>query len=235
MSISASARIQSTVGVMSRRIAGSANCGGASPECDLLLPAQSQLSRRRIMNIRPLTLATLGALCMSCAVLATATEKAPAPDSITSSSFVNDAAQTGLAEVELGKVALQKSQDPQVRSFAERMVKDHGKANEELGTLAKGKNVQVPAQLDAKHRSMVDMLKAQSGAAFEADYAKHMAEGHAKAVALFESASKSKSLDHELAAFAQKTLPTLEEHKRLADQLSATRTAEAPEKAPRPY
>jgi len=75
---------------------------------------------------------------------------------------------------------------------------------------------------------MVTMLSAKSGAAFDKAYADHMAKDHSKAVALFESASKSS--DPELAAFAQKTLPTLQEHKQLADNLRAntgTRTASA--------
>lgn len=152
---------------------------------------------------------------------------------LTSDTFVTKAAQTGMAEVELGNMALSKSQNAQVRAFAVRMVKDHGKANDELKALAQGKNVQVPAKLDIEHRGMVEMLRGKSGAEFDTEYAQHMAKGHNKAIALFTDASKSSGLDHELSAFAQKTLPTLEEHKRLADQLAASRTVatkEAPVK-----
>lgn len=146
-------------------------------------------------------------------------------------SFVSHAAQTGLTEIELGKVALNKSQDPAVRKFAERMVQDHGKANTELTTIAKRKNLDVPASLDSEHQSMVQSVSAKSGAAFDAAYSEHMAMGHSQALALFESASKSSDAD--LSAFASKTLPTLKEHKKMADALPAVRSASAGTETPK--
>jgi putative membrane protein len=106
------------------------------------------------------------------------------------------------------------------------MVQDHGQADQQLASLAQSKGLTVPSTLDAKHAAMVKALGAKSGAAFDSSYAEHMAKGHTKAVALFQAASKSS--DPDLAAFAQKTLPTLQEHKQLADNLRAsvgTRTA----------
>jgi putative membrane protein len=144
----------------------------------------------------------------------------------TPETFVKAAAQDGMAEVALAKVALSKSSNTEVKEFAQKMQQDHSQANEQLAAVAKTRNITVPTKLDAKHEAMVKSLSAKSGAAFDRAYAQHMAEGHAKAVALFESASKSS--DPDLAAFAQKTLPTLEVHKQLADNLEAstgTRTA----------
>jgi putative membrane protein len=146
----------------------------------------------------------------------------------TPSTFVKNAAQDGMTEVELGKLALSKSSNDDVKQFAQKMVQDHGHADQQLASLAKSKGLTVPTQLDAKHEAMVKALSAKSGAAFDSAYAKDMAKGHTKAVALFEAASKSS--DPDLAAFAQKTLPTLQEHKQLADNLRAsvgTRTASA--------
>jgi putative membrane protein len=145
-------------------------------------------------------------------------------------SFVKNAAVDGMAEVELGKLALSKSQDEAIRNFAQRMVTDHGKANQELKTIAKRKNIDVPTSLDSKHQSLVQSLNAKSGAAFDAAYAEHMQADHSKAIALFEGASKSS--DEDLAAFAKKTLPTLEEHKQMADALPAgSRSANAEDKS----
>src|SRR5262249_43190707 len=79
------------------------------------------------------------------------------------------------------------------------------------------KGLTLPKKPDAKHEALMKSLSAKSGAAFDAAYAEHMAKAHEKAVALFQGASKSN--DAEVAAFAQKTLPTLEEHKQLADNL----------------
>src|SRR5262249_4241466 len=133
---------------------------------------------------------------------------------LTSETFVSKAAQAGMTEVEVGKLALDKSQDKDVRDFADRMVKDHSKANDELTAIAQRKNIQVATDLDARHQAMVDALKGKSGEQFNAAYAQHMTMDHDKAVALFRSASDSKSLDADLSGFARKTLPTLEEHKR---------------------
>jgi putative membrane protein len=146
-------------------------------------------------------------------------------DGAVPATFVKKAALAGMTEVELAKVALSKSQDAEVRKFADRMVKDHGKANTELATLAKGKGMDVPKALDAEHQSMVQMLSAKSGAAFDSAYAEHMNMDHAKAIALFEGASGS--TDSELAAFAKKTLPTIKEHKEMAKDLPKMRSAEA--------
>jgi putative membrane protein len=144
----------------------------------------------------------------------------------TPKTFVSKAAQDGMTEVELGKLAATKAQSPEVKKFADRMVKDHGKANMELETIAKAKSLQVPKKLDAEHQSMVDELSGKSGAEFDASYSQHMAAAHGKAVALFESGSRLS--DAELAAFAKKTLPTLKEHKQMADSLKmGTRAADA--------
>ena len=148
----------------------------------------------------------------SAAVAADAESTPPAP-----SVFVKKAALDGMTEVEAGKVALAKSQDKEVRNFAQRMVTDHGKANAELESLAKAKGLTAPKQLDPEHEAMVNSLKTKSGADFDRAYAEHMNMDHSKAIALFESATKSN--DAQLAQFAQKTLPTLKEHKELAQKL----------------
>ena len=140
--------------------------------------------------------------------------------------FVKQAAQGGMTEVELGKVAQSKAQDPEVRKFADDMVKDHSEANEELAALAKGKGLTVPSSLDAEHKAIVQTLSAKSGADFDAAYSKQMAEDHDKTLALFQGAAKSSDLD--VAAFARKTLPTLQAHRQMADKLPASsRSAEA--------
>lgn len=146
----------------------------------------------------------------------------------TPATFVKAAAEDGMAQVALGNLALKKSSNNDVKQFAEKMVQDHEQANQQLESIAKSKGLTVPTKLDAKHQAMVNNLKARSGAAFDKAYAEHMATGHAQAVALFESASKSS--DPEVAAFAQKTLPTLQEHEQMADNLravAATHTASA--------
>ena len=148
----------------------------------------------------------------------------------TPSTFVDMAGQDGMAEVGLAKLALKKSSNNDVKQFAQKMEQDHEQANEQLSSIAKSKGLTVPKKLDAKHEALMKSLSAKSGKAFDSAYAEHMAKDHAKSVALFEGAAKSS--DPEIAAFAKKTLPTLEEHKQLADNLRSsvgTRTASAGE------
>lgn len=131
--------------------------------------------------------------------------------------FVEKAAVNGLTEVEAGKIALSKSQDPGVRSFAERMVKDHTMAHTELMGIAASKGIDTPTKPDAEHQAKLDQLASKSGADFDQEYSRHMDMDHSKAIALFESASKSS--DVAVAGFAKKTLPKLKEHKKLAEKL----------------
>lgn len=147
------------------------------------------------------------------ATFAAAAEDSPPAPTV----FVTKAAQDGMTEVELGRIALDKSQNAEVRSFAQRMVTDHGKANQELAMIAKSKGIEVQKTLDMEHQTVVKKLQATSGDAFDLEYSHHMNMDHDKAIALFEAASKSS--DPDFASFATKTLPTLKEHKELASKL----------------
>jgi putative membrane protein len=164
------------------------------------------------MNVSKSLLFLALAGASSAAVAADAERSIPEPKT-----FVMKAAQDGMTEVEAGKVALMKSQDPTIRSFAKRMVDDHGKANAELASIAKAKGIDAPKELDAEHQAMLDTLSAKSGPEFDREYSQHMNMDHSKAIALFESASKTS--DPDLASFAKKTLPTLKQHKQLAEKL----------------
>jgi putative membrane protein len=165
-------------------------------------------------SLPPIVLSLALAGVSSAASAADAESGVPAP-----SAFVKMAAQAGMAEVEAGKVALSKSNDPEIRSFAQRMINDHGSANLELASLAKAKGIETPQRLDAEHQAVIDSLRTKSGADFDAAYSQHMNMDHDKAIALFEGASKSP--DRDFAGFARKTLPKLQEHKQLASKLPA--------------
>ena len=132
--------------------------------------------------------------------------------------FLMDAAIGGLMEVELGKVAAQQGTSEAIKQFGQRMVDDHGKANEELMTLASGKGVTLPTALDDKHRQEVTKLSGMSGADFDRAYAKMMLKDHEKDVSEFEKQSM-KGSDADIKAFASKTLPTLQEHLTMAKAL----------------
>ena len=97
------------------------------------------------------------------------------------------------------------------------MVDDHSKANDELKTLAKNKNITVPGDLEAKDKAERDRLSKLSGEAFDRAYMNAMLQDHRKDVSEFRTES-TKGRDADVKAFASKTLPTLEDHLKLAQQ-----------------
>jgi putative membrane protein len=131
--------------------------------------------------------------------------------------FITKAAEGGMAEVELGKLATQKAQDPQVKQFGQRMVDDHSKANEKLKQVAASKNVTLPSESSKDAKREEDKLNKLSGEKFDKEYMSHMVSDHKKDVSEFRSASKSKDAD--VKQFASETLPTLEQHLQMAESI----------------
>jgi putative membrane protein len=132
--------------------------------------------------------------------------------------FVMEAAMGGMAEVELGRVAVEKGHSDAVKQFGQRMVDDHSAANTELMNIVSGKAVKPPTALDAKHKAMMTRFSRLSGTAFDRAYARDMINDHVKDVGLFKREAAS-GRDADLKAFAAKTLPTLQEHLRMAREL----------------
>src|SRR5262249_16240530 len=116
--------------------------------------------------------------------------------------FVVEAAKGGMAEVELGKLAAEKGSSDQVKKFGQRMVEDHGKAKEELKSLAQSKNITLPAP-DAKQNGLHDRLSKLSGTEFDKAYMKEMLSDHRKDVNAFRKESQS-GKDAEVKAWAGK-------------------------------
>ncbi len=148
-------------------------------------------------------------------IAARADDKKPLDDA----AFVKMAASSGMEEVEVSKIATAKAKSADVKKFAEMMIKDHTKANEELKTAAKAAGIEVPAKLMDKHQKHLDMFKDYKGTDFDADYAKHQVADHEEAVALFTRASKELK-NKELKEFAAKTLPHLQHHLEDAKKLN---------------
>jgi len=132
--------------------------------------------------------------------------------------FLMDAAEGGMLEVELGRVAAQKGTSEAVKQFGQKMVDDHGQANTELMSIATSKGVTLPTELDEKHRAHVTKLSGMTGAEFDREYSKMMLSDHNKDVSEFEKES-TKGADPDLKAFAAKTLPTLQQHLEMAKAL----------------
>jgi putative membrane protein len=117
--------------------------------------------------------------------------------------FVRDAAITGMAEIDLGRMALDRSRDADVKKFAQMMIDDHTKAASNLKSVAATHRIDVPAQVDDDHRDKAEALGQKSGPEFDQDYADAMVDGHQAFVDKLESridkdtlaAWKSKNVD----------------------------------------
>jgi putative membrane protein len=147
------------------------------------------------------------------------TERGKTAKPVTAESFASQAAVIGKAEIELGQIALKNTQNADVHKYAQRMVKDHSAADKKLQAIAAKENLQLPRSLDPEHESLKAKLQTLKGGDFDRAYVNAMANGHDKAVALFESASQQSQMPDELKQFAASTLPTLRQHKEMAHSL----------------
>lgn len=163
----------------------------------------------------------MGSVVLPLAMLGTAlTRAADPPGGDVDQVFVIKASEGGMAEVEAGKLASKKANNASVRKFAEHMVEDHTKANKELHTLATNAKLKVAAAVDERHKAMAAKLAQLSGEAFDREYMAGQVKDHEETIALFEKeASQGKVA--EIRGFAEKTLPTLREHLKMAQRVQS--------------
>jgi putative membrane protein len=136
-------------------------------------------------------------------------------DAVAAAGFIQEAGQNALTAVELGKLAQKKASSPGINALGSRLARDHGRMSSILGLIARQKGIEAPVELDAEHRAVVERLRVLAGVEFDSAYTTLMASDHANAITLFTQAAKGDDAD--LAEFARRTLPSLREHKRLAD------------------
>jgi putative membrane protein len=134
------------------------------------------------------------------------------------SEFAVDAADGGLMEVKLGELAQTNASSQKVKDFASTLVKDHGKANEELKTLAQGKNITLPMSLGEESQKHYDDLAKKTGKDFDKAYVAFMVDDHEEDIKEFEKAAKD-CKDADFRAWAATKVPALQHHLGLAKAL----------------
>ena len=139
----------------------------------------------------------------------------------TDQTFLKEAAQGGQAEVQMGRLAAQKGQSQSVRQLGQKLVQDHSKANQELKLLAAQKSVTLPTDIGTENQSALSHLKSLEGTEFDQAFIKHAVEDHQKDIQKFQTASQQ-SADADVKAFAQKQLPVLQQHLKMAQDAQAT-------------
>src|SRR5438105_5887 len=133
--------------------------------------------------------------------------------------FVTKAAEGGMFEVEVGKLAKDKASDQAVKDFGQKLVDDHGAANDKLKSIASSHNETLPTSLPPDMQKALDKLSKLSGAAFDKEFIQMVGmKDHKTDIALFEKASKEAKSD-DLREFAKNTLPTLHQHLSTATKL----------------
>jgi putative membrane protein len=125
--------------------------------------------------------------------------------------FMVKAADGGMEEVEMGRMAGDKATNQRVKNFGQMMVDDHSKANDELKSLASQRNVTLPATVSSNHQSDMDNVNKKTGKDFDKKYMSMMVDDHQKDVSEFEKASKNVK-DADVKAWIDKTLPVLRKH-----------------------
>jgi len=179
--------------------------------------------------------ATAAALALAAAPTAWAQSSAtPAPATTQSDAdskldrsdrkLLQDLAQGNMAEIDAGKMALEKSQNADVKKFAQQMVDEHTKALGEVQALATAKNVTLPDGAGPMAKTKATALKALSGNLFDKEYAKRAGVGdHESTVKLLQKIQKD-GKDSDLKALADKMLPTVEHHLDMAKQLAPAKS-----------
>jgi putative membrane protein len=133
--------------------------------------------------------------------------------------FIEEAANSGMFEVQVSQLAASKATDPQVKSYASMLVDHHTAANNELVKIANARGVELPAAPKRALRKDIESLGKKSGAEFDRNYVRNVGiKAHEKDIKLFQKASKDVK-DAELKAFVDKTLPQLREHLAAAQKL----------------
>jgi len=141
-------------------------------------------------------------------------------------SFYKKAAEGGLAEVELGKLAQDKSPTQSVKEFGSMMIKDHSAANEKLKAIAEAKSIKLPTSPSVGQMATKTKLEVLTGKTFDKSYIKGMVADHKEDIKEFQKEASS-GQDAEAKAYAAATLPTLKAHLKKIEAIAAAEGVDA--------
>ena len=176
------------------------------------------------MQVKAMTLVSAATLAFAMSFGAQAADTAKL--SHQDKSFLKDAAEGGNAEVEASKTALAQSSSADVKTFAQMMVDDHGKAGTELKGLADQKGVKVSDTPTITKKTEIKMLSERKGSSFDQHYADSIGvKAHQDTIKLFQK-EIDKGSDADVKAWASKTMPTLQHPLEAAQALKAKTDAE---------
>jgi putative membrane protein len=142
-------------------------------------------------------------------------------DMAVDSSFFNNAAEGGIAEVDAGQLAQQKADNPDLKDFGAMMVKDHSAANAKLQAIAASQNVKLPSSASIMQIASKKELQMMSGDSFDKAYIKDQIKAHEDTMELFKKEIAT-GKDPQARDFASATLPTVQAHLAKIKQIAAS-------------
>lgn len=142
----------------------------------------------------------------------------PPPLAAADATFIQDAAQGGLAEVQAGQLAQSKARSPRVKAFGAKMVADHTPANDQLKQIATAKGATVPTAPSDMQMQQMTTLQADTGRKFDHDYVANQIAGHTAMLQLYQTEAAS-GTDPDLKKFAADTVPVVQAHLDAANAL----------------
>jgi putative membrane protein len=135
--------------------------------------------------------------------------------------FVRKASESDLVEMELGKLASKQASNSRVREFGSKMANGHSKTTDELAAIGKKNGFTLAKEQTKQHKDMCEKLSKMSGAEFDRQFITGQVKAHQEAVKLFSDEAKN-GQNADVRAFAAKALPTIQEHLRMAEEISRT-------------
>ena len=163
--------------------------------------------------------AILTAICLAAACVVASAQTATLSNA--DKEFMKAAAEANMTEANFGQMAQERSSNDAVKDFGKTLVQDHTKAYEDLQALAEKTGESIPKGINIGKNKTAEQLMHLKGPAFDRVFARYEVQDHEKAIAMFKhEADKGENAD--VKAYAQDTVPTLEKHLHLAQELEKT-------------
>jgi putative membrane protein len=120
----------------------------------------------------------------------------------------------------MAKLAIQRSQDQNIRNFAQKMITDHTAANGTLMPIAQGQEIAMPTALSPAHQAMLEQLSNLNGVAFDTTYINMMIQAHGETLAAMNN-QLTKGQSQVINVWVQNTRPVVQQHLQIAEQIKA--------------
>lgn len=170
-----------------------------------------------VQNLFRWFLATALVACAIGAAPVVRADNKPVADNV----FIQDSFTNAQTEIEMSRVALEKSANARTKKLAKAIIKDNNAANAQLLTLANTRRLTIPTQLDKDRQQQIELLRGSSKENFDTVYRQQIQQMHVAAIQLFDNVAKNPRADAELRVFASQRLPLFKKHQQMLEKIGA--------------